>query len=92
MFKNILLVICTAVLFQGCFDKVEDQWSAFIYPDPNNNKRFLILEEKSNDIKKCQELAKSYLITQKLDLGSYKCGLHCVYNEKLKSNICEEMN
>ncbi|NQY23682.1 MAG: hypothetical protein HRT41_06585 [Campylobacteraceae bacterium] len=92
MIKNILLVLCTAVLFQGCFEEVEDKWSAFIYPDPSNTKRFLILEDTTKDLKKCQELAKSYLIKENLDLATYKCGLHCVYNEKLKSNICEEMN
>ena len=43
MIKNILLVLCTAVLFQGCFEEVEDKWSTFIYPDPSNTKRFLIL-------------------------------------------------
>jgi len=51
MFKNILL-FTTLILFTGCFEKEEESWSAFIYPDKQNNKRFLILKEKAPILKR----------------------------------------
>jgi len=90
MFKNILL-FATLILFTGCFEKEEESWSAFIYPDKQNNKRFLILKEKSTHLEACKTLASAYLKEKNILLGNTKCGLHCIYNENLQSNICEEM-
>ncbi len=91
MIKNLLLITTTAFLLAGCFGPKEAEvWTAWIYPDKTNNKRSMELGQFPS-LKECVAESKDKLETLGLlQRGDYKCGLRCVYNEGLKTLICEK--
>jgi len=93
MYKNLLLLTITAFVFSGCFDeKEEERWNSFIYPDKQNTKRNLKSPITFKSQQECQiESEKQLEILNITNLGTYKCGLNCGFNEGMKLEVCEKM-
>lgn len=93
MFKNLLLLTTTALLFTGCFgEKKEEKWNSFIYPDKQNTKRSLKSPITFASLNECQiESEKQLKILKITDVGTYKCGLNCGYHDGMKLEVCEKM-
>ena len=93
MFKNVLLLTTTALLFAGCIgESKEEIWHSFIYPDKQNSKRSLKSPITFKSLQECQtESIKQLEILKISDVGTYKCGLNCEYHEGMKIEVCEKM-
>lgn len=93
MYKNLLLLTITALLFSACIgEKKEEKWHSFIYPDKENNKRSLKSPIVFKNLQECQdESIKQLEILKITDIGTYKCGLNCEFHDGMKLEVCEKM-
>ena len=93
MYKNLLALTVTALLFTGCWgEKPDEEWHSFIYPDKTNSKRSLKSPVFFNTLQECQaESIKQLEILNLTDIGTYKCGLNCEFHDGMELEVCEKM-
>lgn len=92
MGKLILFSVCTILLFGGCFgDKGPEKWTGFVFPDKDNTKRSLEITEFSS-LDECRKASLEKIKELDLKKANYECGLNCIYNDGLKTKICEKMS
>lgn len=93
MFKNLILISCTAFLLNGCFGKVkEEKWTAFIYPNKEDVKKNVKSPMTFGTLEECKKASILEIKNQNLEgIAFFKCGLNCTYHEGMKMEICEQM-
>jgi hypothetical protein len=93
MFKNLILIGCTAFLLNGCFGKKkEEKWTAFIYPNKEDVKKNIKSPMTFGSLEECKQTSILEIKNQKLEkIAFFKCGLNCTYHEGMKVEVCEEM-
>lgn len=90
MKKIVLSMSIVLLVLTGCGQKEDEKWTAYVYPDKQNNKRSLEVGVYSN-LKECKEASIVKLADLGISTGSYKCGLNCMYHEGMKTQICKKM-
>ena len=93
MFKQIFLISCFSLILCACLGKSKDErWTAFIYPDKNNNKKNIKSPMTFPSIEECKKSSILEIKKQNLEnIAMFKCGLNCKYHDGMKIEICEEM-
>lgn len=93
MFKNILFIGFIALLLNGCFGKKqEEKWTAFIYPDKNDSKKYIKSPITFSSLEECKKISILEIKNQNLEeLAFFKCGLNCNFHEGMKTEVCQEM-
>lgn len=92
MLKNITMISFITLLFSGCIGgEVKESWSALIYPSKDNLKKNMHLGDFAT-LDECKTSAQKKLNSLNLaDVGDYRCGLNCGYNNNLQMVVCERL-
>ncbi len=93
MFKKFIFLGFTALLLNGCFGKKEEEkWTAFIYPDKNETKKFVKSPVTFSTLEECKKVSVLEIKEQKLEgIAFFKCGLNCTFHEGMQTEVCQEM-
>lgn len=93
MLKNFIFIGFTALLLSGCFgDDKEENWTAFIYPDKNDTKKFVKSPVTFKTLEECKKISILEIKEQNLEgIAFFKCGLNCTFHEGMKTEVCQEM-
>lgn len=93
MFKNLILMSSIIFLLSGCFGgEKETKWTAYIYPDKEDTKKYVKSPMTFNSLEECKKISILEIQNQKLEeIAFFKCGLNCNYHEGMKMEICEQM-
>lgn len=93
MSKQIFLISYFALILSGCFGKSkEEKWTAFIYPDKENNNKNIKSPMTFPSREECKKSSILEIKKQNLEnIAIFKCGLNCNYHDGMKIEICQEM-
>ena len=68
MLKNLILIGCIAVLFNGCFGKKkEEKWTAFIYPNKEDTKKNIKSPTTFGSLEECKNVSILEIKNQNLE-------------------------
>ncbi|WP_419769778.1 MAG: hypothetical protein ACNI3C_10635 [Candidatus Marinarcus sp.] len=92
--KTVLSIMSVILLLSGCGDSqgsLNEEWTSFIYPSKDNFKRSMEYS-KFKTINECKIASLEKLKSLQLENdGFFECGLNCVFNDGMKTLVCERV-